>query len=203
MKETLDHNSLLAKKTRVLLNYTKNIDVDAVDAEVNLEDPYIVFFGRLAIEKGLVPLAEAMKALPHVRLLIAGEGPMKECFKDLPNVTFLGFLSGMDLYKVVKGALFSVCPSVWHENCPFAVIESLKLRTPVLASRVGGIPELIDDGETGLLTEAGNVEALKEKIDYLWKERDLLSKMRQKLKETSYMDIDAYGNELLRIYDIK
>jgi glycosyltransferase involved in cell wall biosynthesis len=67
----------------------------------------------------------------------------------------------------VQRAAFMVVPSEWYENYPMSVLESLACGTPVIGARIGGIPEIVRDGETGLLFESGNAEELADKIQYL------------------------------------
>lgn len=80
------------------------------------------------------------------------------------NLEFLGFKQWDEMKGLVGRARFSVIPSEWYENNPLSVIESLCLGTPVLGARIGGIPELIDEGVNGLTFESGNVTDLVEKI---------------------------------------
>lgn len=129
--------------------------------------PYILFFGRLSREKGVGVLVEAFeRALPqlpeNIRLLVAGNGPERNALeanaKD--RVEFVGFKSGEELRSLVAGATFAVCPSVWCENMPYSVVEALAEGTPIIGSRIGGIPEAVIDYETGLLCEPGDIDGL-------------------------------------------
>jgi glycosyltransferase involved in cell wall biosynthesis len=133
--------------------------------------PYILFFGRLSREKGVDVLVEAFeRALPqlpeNIRLLVAGNGPERNALeanaKD--RVEFVGFKSGEELRSLVAGATLAVCPSVCRENMPYSVAEALAEGTPVIGSYIGGIPEIIIDGETGWLARAGDVESLATSI---------------------------------------
>ncbi len=97
---------------------------------------------------------------PHLEQLAAKYG--------LSNITFNGYLQGMELTTLVRDARCSIMPSEWYENSPLSILESLALGTPVIGSRIGGIPELINDGEDGLLFPAGDVDALAACIRQLW-----------------------------------
>lgn len=133
---------------------------------------FIVYFGRLSREKGLFTLLQAMKGVP-VKCKIFGDGPEKnELIKiknreNISNVTFSGFLSKEELKNEVRKAMFVVVPSEWYENYPYSIIESFALGKPVIASRIGGIPELIEDHKTGITFEPGNADELKRKMMYL------------------------------------
>lgn len=132
------------------------------------EDSF-VYFGRLSAEKGLATLLEAMKGV-KARLKLIGEGPLKEDLQlkvkewGMTNVEFLGFKTGEELKSEVKKSLAVIVPSEWYENNPRSVIEGFALGKPAIGARIGGIPELVRDNETGYIFESGNVNELKAKI---------------------------------------
>jgi glycosyltransferase involved in cell wall biosynthesis len=132
---------------------------------------YVLYFGRLAPNKGVEVLLEAVKTL-GCELMLIGDGPsaawVEEQCAVRKNVKRLAFVSSREeLRRYIEGAAFSVIPSVWYENQPATVLETYAMSRPVIGSRMGGIPELIDDGETGLLFEAGNAADLAEKMRFL------------------------------------
>jgi glycosyltransferase involved in cell wall biosynthesis len=125
-----------------------------------------VYFGRLSREKGLSSLliAAAKAAVP---LWIIGTGPEEETLRGLSDelgseVKFFGYLTGRALQERVRLARASVLPSEWYENAPLSVLESYALGKPCIGARIGGITELIREGETGFSFESGNVEKLSE-----------------------------------------
>ena len=132
--------------------------------------PRLVYSGRLGREKGLATLMRAAKGLP-LRLEIIGEGPMREPLEALArqesigNVEFTGYLSGALLQDHVRAATAVVVPSQWYENNPRSVIEAFALGKPVIGARIGGIPELVRHGDTGLTFTPGDVQALRGCID--------------------------------------
>lgn len=139
-----------------------------VDASTDLTDGgenFISFIGRLSEEKGVDVLIRAAARLPEVELKIAGAGPQEDKLKELAkslkaeNVSFLGFLREEQLKELRKNSKAMAVPSVWYENAPLAVLEAMAQGLPVIASRIGGLPELVDEGKTGWLVEAGNVDA--------------------------------------------
>lgn len=136
-------------------------------------DDYFVYCGRLTAVKGVRTLIEAMTQIPTSRLYIAGHGELEEELRTyvrehhMQNVEFLGHLNTPDLIALIQRARFMVSPSEWYENYPMTVLEALACGTPVVGAAIGGIPELVKDGETGLLFEAGSVSMLVEKINDL------------------------------------
>lgn len=84
------------------------------------------------------------------------------------NIEFVGFKQWNDIKQLVGGARFSVIPSEWYENNPLSVIEAECLGTPVLGARIGGIPELIREGKTGMTFTSKDAKNLKDKIQQMW-----------------------------------
>ena len=129
-------------------------------------DKYFLFFGRLSYEKGVMTLLRSFKDLPHCCLKVVGTGPKKDELKafvngnGMKNVTFLGYKTGKELTDLVSNAYFVIVPSEWYENNPMTIIEAYSVGTPVIGARIGGIPEIVVDGQTGYQFESGNVEDL-------------------------------------------
>ncbi|MHB0976430.1 MAG: glycosyltransferase [Candidatus Aquicultorales bacterium] len=125
-----------------------------------------VYVGRLSGGKGLLTLVRAAARLPSIRLDLIGEGPLRESLEASKpaNVTLHGHLSPRRLRSMVEKAAAVVLPSEWYENCPMVVLEAFAMGKPVIASRIGGIPELIEDEVDGLLFDPGDDEALESRI---------------------------------------
>ncbi len=136
---------------------------------------YFIYLGRLSREKGVATLLAALRRRGGGRLTcrILGEGPLEEQLKrqardwGLRNVEFSGYLQGEALHKAIRGAAFTVVPSEWYENLPFAVLESFALGTPVVGSRMGGIPEMVLHEETGLTFTMGDSLELADALDWM------------------------------------
>ena len=132
---------------------------------------YYLYYGRLSYEKGLHTLIKAFVERPQLKLKIVGTGPLEQQLKDYcrdlgsKNIEFLGFKTGYDLYRIVQEAKFVCVPSEWYENNPMTIIESYTLSTPVIAARIGGIPEIVNDKETGFLFNPGQVDDLLKVLD--------------------------------------
>jgi glycosyltransferase involved in cell wall biosynthesis len=125
---------------------------------------YFLYFGRLATEKGVNTLMLAAKTA-GVKLKIAGTGPIEAELHTLQaelagDVEFLGYCSGAKLHDLIRDARAVVLPSEWYENAPMSVLESFALGKPAVGALIGGIPEMVIEGETGWGYESGNTDAL-------------------------------------------
>jgi len=193
------------EKIRVLQN-----GIDTSEYKPTFQDDgYCLYFGRLSMEKGIGTLVKAYETLcSGMPLYVAGTGPLLKEFADqYPNVNFLGYKQGEELKDIIRRSAFVVVPSEWNENCSMVVLEAMALGKPVIGSRIGGIPEQVLDGETGLLFEMGNAKQLSEKMSILFQDKELRARMgkaaiRRVEKEYSLENhcsrlMDIY-NELLR-----
>jgi glycosyltransferase involved in cell wall biosynthesis len=170
---------------------------------------YGVYVGRLSAGKGLKTLIRALGMAREVKLRIVGSGPLEQSLKGtvedrgLSNAEFLGYREGEDLRSVVAGALFVVVPSECYENSPLTVYEAFAQGKPVVGSRIGGIPELVSEGESGLVFEAGNAEDLAEKMSRLWEDREGAIEMGRAARtrvETQYGPA-AHYEKIMAIYE--
>ncbi|MBU3835522.1 MAG: glycosyltransferase family 4 protein [Candidatus Phocaeicola merdigallinarum] len=154
---------LKSKPNITLYNFSTSI---VCEPRTMPTDKYFLFFGRLSYEKGVMTLLKAFKDLPQCRLKVVGTGPKEEELKafardnGMKNVTFLGYKTGKELTDLVSNAYFVIVPSEWYENNPMTIIEAYSVGTPVIGARIGGIPEIVVDGQTGFRFESGNVEDL-------------------------------------------
>ena len=105
-----------------------------------------------------------------------------------------------ELTSLIREAAFSVCPSQWYENCPFSVMESQSLGTPVIGTRIGGIPELIEDRVNGRLFERKNSRELALIIQELWNAPEVVEQYRNECRKLIRDDLEAYCNKLLKLY---
>ena len=131
-----------------------------------LEPGTFVFAGRLTEQKALHVALAALSEVPQARLVLVGDGPERARLEELARtlgiddrVRFAGALSREQVLRYLAGARAALLSSSW-ENLPHAVVEALAVGTPVVATAVGGVPEVVHDGENGLLVPAGDVTAL-------------------------------------------
>jgi glycosyltransferase involved in cell wall biosynthesis len=143
--------------------------VDADRLEPGFEPgSYALYFGRLILDKGLATLLRAAHAAA-LPLKLAGSGPDEAALRALAaelgaDVEFLGYRSGAALHDAVRGARCVVLASELYENAPMMLLEAMALGKPVIGARIGGIPEVIDEGATGWLFDSGRVDALAERL---------------------------------------
>jgi len=167
---------------------------------------YIVYAGRLVPEKGIGTLLRAMKALPQVRLVLLGDGPGRDTFEaqarelGLENVDFAGFLSGADYAQRFASARLLVLPSELYETFGLVVWEANALGIPAVGSRIGGIPEAILEGETGLLFKPGNAEDLAAKIREMLDRPDQARAMGDRGRARVEANSAAYAGLIEAVY---
>lgn len=168
---------------------------------VNKEE-YVLYFGRIAEEKGFKTFIETCKKLPNIKFKVAGTGPLSELCDEVKNVEFVGFKIGKDLEELIAKAQFSVYPSIWYENCPLSILESESLGTPVITAKYGGMMELVENNITGLLIDEINVENLKNAIESLYNDRNKIQEMSKNCidKRENMITLENYCNEIMKIY---
>ena len=162
-----------------------------------------VYAGRLSREKGLSTLLRAAE-LAGVNLLIAGAGPLQQALSEQAprGVRFLGRLPGDEVDRLLAASRAAVVPSEWAENAPMAVLEPMALGRPVIASRMGGIPEQIRDGVDGVLVDAGDELQLAAALRVLADDPALADRLGRSARERAATTFgpQAHLDGLLGIY---
>ena len=148
---------------------------------------YAIYFGRLVKEKGLEMLLHALTGT-DVKLKIVGDGPEKEELQVLSSklqvkAEFIAHQTGEELHNLIRNAKFVILPSIWYENYPMSLLEAGALGKATVASSLGGIPEIIHDGENGFLAAPNDANDLREKIQRLFGDNDLCEKMGRRARE--------------------
>lgn len=204
-KEKFIQGGVPAEKIRICGNF-----IDHIAEQPETKGNYVLYLGRLSREKGLQTLFKSMQMLPpHVRLKVAGSGPLESELKDFAarhlgdKIEFLGFVSGEEKTRLISNALCMVVPSEWYENFPISVVESLSLGTPVIASRMGGLPEMIEHQKTGLLFTAGDANELAQQILNIYSDPELTKAMSKAAIETARVRFskETHLKELMSIYE--
>ena len=201
MAAMMVHYRLQQAKVKVLHN---GIDCDRLAPWGGEDGHYALFVGRLLPEKGVETFLEACRQLGWpLPVKVVGTGPQLEKLrKQYPQVEFTGFKIGRELEDIYRRATFVVVPSEWYENCSMVILEAMAHGKPVIGSRIGGIPEQVDDGVTGLLFTVGNRQELASKIDLLRADTSLCRRLglqaRKKL-EREY-SLENHCHQLMTIY---
>jgi glycosyltransferase involved in cell wall biosynthesis len=204
-REKLVQNGFSAEKIAVLPHFQKLPAQAAPNAAPNAP---ILYFGRLSPEKGVADLLWAMKHLPQVQLQIAGDGPQRPELESLArelyltNVKFVGHVGGKVLDYMIASSRFTVLPSRAYETLGKTILESYAWGRPVVASDLGSRRELVDQGETGLLYPAGNVEQLGKAILFLVERPELAIQMgvtARRFVQTQHAP-EAHYRAMMRLY---
>lgn len=173
------------------------------------EGEYVLYFGRLESVKGVETLLEAIAPLKEVSLLVVGDGSLGDRLRrvvverNLDHVEVLGFREGAELDEIIRSSICTVVPSEWYEPLATTVLESYRHSRPVIASRIGGLVEMVEDGNDGILIEPASPNSLTEAIRWMVEHRDKAVEMgingRQKV-ETNFSP-EHYLEQLLGVYE--
>lgn len=190
MKNMLDTNPVFKNKTVVLHNF-----IDKIEPKKSKKEDYVLYFGRFAEEKGI----ETLIGAKNTNFICAGSGPIEDKVNNANNLENIGFKTGNELEELIRKAKCTVYPSIWYENCPFSIMESIMYQTPVIASNIGGIPELIDNGKTGYLIPPNDSLALEEAINRL--DNSTLENMVENCSKKEFDTVETYAKKLIEIYN--
>ena len=171
---------------------------------------YAIFLGRLTPEKGIKTLLDAWKKLTDVPLKILGDGIQRPELEEiarrerLSNVEFLGFLPHAEGVQWLQNARFLVLPSIVYESFPLTIREAFACGKPVVASRLGAMAAIIEDGKTGLLFEPGNPDDLAAKVRQLMENEYTVIKMGKAARAEFEAKYTAEKNYemLMEIYEM-
>jgi glycosyltransferase involved in cell wall biosynthesis len=177
--------------------------------EKNGSGDFVLFVGTLMGHKGVNTLIEAWRRLSHIPLKIVGGGPLKENVEafvkkhGLSKVEILGQQNRDKVLEMMKSAGFLVFPSGWFEGFPMTIVEAMACGLPVVASRLGVMEELIEDGRTGLHFTPGKPEDLAGVVEKLWADDTMCRRMGKEGRrefEEKYT-ADKNYQMLMKIYE--
>jgi len=187
-----------------VVHIPNGIDVSGIKPEIG-DDGTVLYLGRLTPEKGVQTLLQAHAADGAAwPLTIAGTGPMLDDYRvRFRAAQFVGHLTGAALETTIRKAAVVVVPSEWHENSPLSILEAMGHGKPVIASRIGGIPELVRDGVTGLLFEPKDARALSSHIRTLLGDTDLRWRLGQTARQVVEADysLARHADALSSLYE--
>ena len=191
--------------------YAMHNFIDRKDYDVETKDKgYALYIGRLSREKGILNLINAFEKLENGILYMAGDGPERANIEQFiaekgleERIKLLGFLNKEEVIDQIRNCKFVVVPSIWYENCPYSILETLTIGKPVIGSNIGGIPELVKNEQNGLVYQYDDVDDLKEKMEMLFKNQELVEEYGQNAKEQAIRlyGKDAYYKKIMEVYD--
>jgi glycosyltransferase involved in cell wall biosynthesis len=168
---------------------------------------YVLYSGRLCDYKGTNLVLDAVSRLPNISFKVVGDGPLRSKVEahalHCPNLSYIPWQNADQLTALIDRASFCLMPSLWPENQPLTIGEAYMRKKTVIASRIGGIPEIVVNNKTGILVNPNDSEALTRAIKRLW-EKPLLWKH---LGEAGYVfaaqkfNKQTYYHQLMRIYE--
>lgn len=181
--------------------------IDLSDLKLKTGDEgYVLYSGRLVEEKGVEVLIKAMEQLPGIQCKILGSGPdeqrLQEMARLVKNVEFLGWQEGGPAWELYRGARVVVVPSLWYEVFGLSALEAMAVGTPVIASDIGGLSEVVDDTKTGRLFPAGDVQTLRALIADMFDHPDAAKRMGEQARakvEQQYSP-DQHYQRIVEIY---
>jgi glycosyltransferase involved in cell wall biosynthesis len=166
IKNRLTDSSLNVDPQKIIVKH--NFIKDPGSSPAEKRKRFYLFVGRLSEEKGVESLLKTWTTLAGTDLIIAGDGPDKnklvERYGDVPGVKFVGKKAHEEILGLMKECRALIFPSIWYEGLPLTIIEALATGTPVIASNLGAMQEMIQDAENGFLFTAGNTAHLSEVI---------------------------------------
>jgi len=173
----------------------------------NIPESYVLYFGRLSPEKGVLTLIDAAQKLPGARFVICGDGPEAGPLSDeverraLGNVYFTGYADKPLLEQIIARARVTVLPTLSPENAPFTVLESAAAGVPLIVSDMGGLPEMADV-LGGVVFGHGDSLDLAAKIEELWADPAAAKRMGEAGKKAAqeYFDKERHVEAIERIY---
>lgn len=195
------------KRISVINNFLPD---NVYDDNSALSDDYILYFGQLEIWKGLNTLLNAAKELQQYKFRIVGEGTLKEKLlercetESIYNVELLGYKSGDELKTIIKNCKLVVVPSEWYENYPYSIMEAMAFGKPIIAAKIGGIPELVNNDENGLLFISKDYRDLKNKFIQMCKNDDLrvnLGKNSFRIANEKFRSL-SHLKEIEKVYNL-
>lgn len=174
---------------------------------------YVLCLGRFSPEKGFIYVVQALQYLKDLPVKVAVTGDKDKCDARLKQVIeeygleeqvqFVGFLHGEALQKITAEAMCVVAPAIWYENLPNVVLEAYAYGKPVIASNLGSLAEIVEDGKTGLLFEPKNPEQIAACIRKLYEDKALCRELGRNAREKCEREFspEAHWNRFMEIYE--
>lgn len=188
--------------------------IDCSDIPVSsVTSDYVLCLGRFSPEKGFIYVIEALQYLKDIPVKVAVTGDKEKCDKQLKEtidkydleeqVKFVGFLQGEKLKRITSEALCIAAPAIWYENLPNVVLEAYSYGKPVIASNIGSLAEIVEDGKTGLLFEPKNPKQIAECIRKLYENLDYSAELGVNARRKCETDFspEVHWMKFMEIYN--
>ncbi len=148
------------------------------------KEPYMLFVGDVKRDKGVEVLLQAYEKLQRsIPLVLIGKFCNDLSVTIPPNVVVFPGWPHDAVMEAWRRCIFAITPSIWHDPCPTVAMEAMAVGRPVIASRIGGLSDIVRDGETGLLVPPGDIQALYEAMLVLSEHSELREQMGKRAKE--------------------
>lgn len=203
MKQQMLLGGFPEKKLRVL---PYGVDPNATQPNYT-HKKYALFVGRLSEEKGIETIISLAKILPDITFKIVGRGPamamLHRAGDKCSNLEFVGFRMGDELKELYANATVVLLPSRVHEVFPLITLEAMSVGKPVIASRVGGLPEIIDDGINGFLVPPLDLHGWTEAVMRVFYDDDLQQRLSRGARESieKRFSLDDHHRKLMMYYE--
>ena len=203
MKQQMIRGGFPEKKLRVL---PYGVDPKLVEPKYD-HKKYALFVGRLSEEKGIETIISLAKILPDITFKIVGRGPEMEKLHragdKCKNIEFVGFRMGEELRTLYEGATAVLIPSRVHEVFPLITLEAMSIGKPVIGSKVGGMPEIIEDGVNGFLVSPLDLHGWTESLMRIFYDDDLQKQLSHGARETieKRFSLDEHHRKLMSFYN--
>ncbi|MEW8439921.1 MAG: glycosyltransferase family 4 protein [Candidatus Thiodiazotropha taylori] len=176
--------------------------IDHVSEKNTKRSDELLYVGRLSNEKGISLLLDALSKLNGFKVTVIGEGPELPLVQNNKNIKYIGKLTNESVLKKMSSALALLIPSICYENFPRIIVEAYSCGLPVIASSIGSIKNIVDDGETGLLFDPISSTDMATKINWAVCNQEEMNKMGLKARkkyENEYTEEKNY-KQLIDIY---
>jgi glycosyltransferase involved in cell wall biosynthesis len=194
-----------AEKLVVLPNMFPSNMIPSYSGPQSVNGSYAAFVGRFSAQKGIDVLFSAAVHSPGVPVWVAGDSSTMPQLREMApkNVKLVGQLNPRQLARFYENSRFLVLPSKGLEGCPMVIIEAMSYGLPVIASRIGALREMVDEGVTGMLFESGNPEDLASKMRMLWENSALCRQMGHMAREKAMREYngEAHYRKLIALYE--
>lgn len=202
MEMHLQHKPELKNIAVQLYNFTPEPKKDKISTA---KGDYFLYVGRLSSEKGILSLIDAFNARSKYRLIVAGDGPLynEVLARKKENIECSGFVYGEELENLIRNSSFVIVPSECYETLGMSAVESLALGKPVIAAKIGGLPEVVTHQKNGLLFEPFSSQDILDKIDvgYRMDSEEYKRLSNNAIQIMEEFNEDVYYEKLINIYE--